>query len=244
MKNKKDLSRLLNYNILDLLNKTERAGDWDMPVLYCDTKVYPDYLALYKEKGKYGQSFLTAVCFYSYDNEFDGKDGLFAAIYYEDEKRLAYFKERFTGVKFFIAPDYSVFGDIHRIENLYRVWKSRIVALWLISELHAVVIPNVSYAGKDSFPIYFSGLEKCQVVAFSTKSHMRNIEERNLFIEAVKYAVDHLPLRAIVVYSACGRDEGCLELFQYAVNKGIEIILPDNTLRSRNIELLQEREAQ
>ena len=35
---------------------------------------------------------------------------------------------------------------------------------------------------------------------------------------------------------ACGVDANCLKLFQYAIDKGVEIIIPDNSLRARNME--------
>ncbi|MDO4179453.1 MAG: DUF4417 domain-containing protein [Phascolarctobacterium sp.] len=206
-----------------------------MPELYCDTKIYPDYLALYSEKSLYQTTPLTAVCFYSFDIEFDGRNGLFWAIYFNDKKRLSYFKKRFENVKFFISPDYSVFGDIHKMENLYRIFRARIVALWFSLELHAVVIPNASYAGRETFPLYFSGLEKCSVIAMSAKSHIRYAVERRLFEDAIRYAVDNLPLKAIIVYSVCGKDEKCLKSFEYAIRHGVKIIIPENTLRTRNM---------
>ena len=230
-----NMRKLLNYNILNLLNRTHRCGSLDMPELHCNTNIYPDFLALYNERSLYNHSKMTAVCFYSYDIDFDGKNGLYWAIYFNDRPRLNYFKERFKNVKLFISPDYSVFNDIHMQENMYRIWRSRIVALWFILELHAVVIPNISYVNESSFETYFCGLEKCSVVAFSTKDHIRNHRERQLLIAAVKYAVDNLPLKAIVVYSACGKDETSLDLFKYAIVNNIKIIIPDNTLRTRNM---------
>jgi hypothetical protein len=231
----RDMCHLLNYNILKLLNRAQRTGPLDMPELHCDTRVFPDYLALYREQSQYHATPLTAVCFYSFDNEFDGPNGLYSAIYYDNKSRLEYFKKRFKNVRFFISPDYSVFGDIHVMENLYRIFKARIVALWFSLELHTVVIPNASYADPDSFSTYFSGLEKCSVIAMSAKSHIRYPSERKLFEKAIQYAVDQLPLKAIVVYSVCGKDETCLKSFDYAIKRGIRVIIPDNTLRSRNM---------
>ena len=72
------------------------------------------------------------------------------------------------------------------------------------------------------------------MVAFSTKGHVRYASERALLKDAVKYAVDHLPLKAIIVYSVCGNDETSLKLFQYAIDKGIRVVIPDNSLRERN----------
>ena len=234
--------RLLNHNIQRLLNQARRTGEYGFPVLYCNTDIYPDYLALYGQPGYYHKTENTGVCFYSYDISFDGIHGLFNAIYYGDQKLLAYYKERFKNVKFFISPDYSLFGDIQKIENLARVWKARIVALWFILELHAIMIPNIMYYSTAALSTTCCGLENCQVVAFSIKGHVRNAAERRLTKAAVKYVVDNLPLKAIVVYSVCGNDDNCFELFQYAISHGIKIVIPDNSLRIRNIERRNQNE--
>lgn len=226
---------LLNLNVMNLLNKTKLVGYLGIPQIKCDTMVYPDYFATYREKSLYTKSKMAGVCFYSYDVEFDGVNGLFNAIYYNNKKRLEYFKERFKNIKFIVTPDYSVFGDMPVIENLYRIYRSRIVALWFVFELHAVVIPNISYADSEDFSVYFSGLETCSVVAFNAKGHIRRKQERNLLKAAVKYAVDNLPLKTIMVYSACGKDATCFKLFNYAMEKGIIVRIVNNSLRERNM---------
>ena len=152
MKTRKTLSRLLNYSFLNYTNKTRSCGEKDLPALYCKTEVYPDYLALYSEPSLYHKTDRTGVCFYQFDSVFDGRRGLYDAIYHDDTARLTYFKKRFEGVKFFISPDYSEFGDIHIIENEYRLFKSRVVAIWFIVEIGAVVI----------YPMFLSPLKEVQ----------------------------------------------------------------------------------
>ena len=75
----KDMRRLLNLNYLTLTNKTISVGEYDLPALYCSTDIVPDYLALYNQPGNYHRTALTGVCFYIYDNTFDGMQGLFNA---------------------------------------------------------------------------------------------------------------------------------------------------------------------
>ena len=235
LRKRKDMRKMLNLNILNLLERADRT-DTGMPVLFCNTKIYPNFLALYTQPCTYRKTPLTGICFYSYDRQFDGIEGLYNAIYYDDKRLLARYKERFRDVKFFISPDYSVFADLYEPENQIRLWKARIVTLWFALELHAVAIPSATYTCESKFPKYFDGLEKCSVVAFSTKGHLRYARERNLLKAAVKYAVDNLPLKTIVVYSVCGKDETSLRLFKYAAEAGIKIIIPNNTLRQRNME--------
>ncbi|MCD8307286.1 MAG: DUF4417 domain-containing protein [Clostridia bacterium] len=230
-----DIYRLLNLSVLHYTNMTHSAEGTDMPVVPCDTHFIPDFLALYSEPGLYHKTPLTAVCFYEYDYLFDDIDGIYNAIYYNKKDLLDRYRERFKDVRIFISPDYSEFGDLHKPENEYRLWKARIVSLWIINDLKAILIPSITYVSRETFPFYFSGLEDCSVVAFSTKGHIRNKEDRALLVAAVKYAVDHLPLSTIVVYSVCGHDETSLELFRYAKEKGVDVIIPNNSLRERNM---------
>ncbi len=234
MKTKETLSKLLNYNFLNYTNLTHSCGEKDLPALYCRTDVYPDFLALYSETGLYHKTERTGVCFYQYDSEFDGKRGLYEAIYHDDTARLDYFKKRFEGVKFIIAPDYSEFGDIHVIENEYRLFKARVDAIWFMVEIGAVVIPNISIPTERSAAFALAGYEECSVVAISTKSHLQNTEEYERLLWKIRYTVDNLDLKAIIVYDVCGSNDKVMECFDYAVNKGIEIIIPDNTLKTRN----------
>ena len=229
-----DLHRLLNLNYLSLTNKAHLSKTLNLPVLHCNTKMFPDYLALYNQPGDYHRTAMTGVCFYTNDDKFDGIHGIFNAIYYKDKKLLSSYKERFKNVRFIISPDYSQFGDLQLIENFIRLWKARLVTLWFILELDAVVIPSITYISEETFPLFFEGLEQCRVAAFSTKGHIRSADERNLLQAAVRYAADHLPLKAIIVYSVCGNDDTSLSLFEYAIQKGIKVIIPNNSLRERN----------
>lgn len=46
----KNMRFLLNYNILDLLNRAKRVGEYDLPALHCNTDVMPEYIALYSQR--------------------------------------------------------------------------------------------------------------------------------------------------------------------------------------------------
>ena len=46
--------------------------------------------------------------------------------------------------------------------------------------------------------------------------------------------MDRLNLKAIVVYDVCKTDKNALEIFDYAIRKGIQIVIPDNMLKERN----------
>ena len=235
---KKNLKKLLNLNFVDLTNKTYLVGKYNLPYIKCLNVINPDYLALYSERCNYFKTNNTWLCFYIYDTKFDTIDGIFNAIYYGDERRLRKIKERLSGIRYAIAPDYSQCGDIPRIENLYRLFKSRIVSLWLLLEMDIVVIPNVTYANENYFDVMLDGMENSEVVAFSVKGSVKEKEERSLLLRAIEITTNNLPnLKKIIVYSVSVDDEKIKKLFNYPSSKGIEIIIPNNLLKERNVLL-------
>lgn len=229
----REMKYLLNLGIADLLNQSE-LNEYDLPIHYCDPRVYPDYIALNTEKSKYHLTSATALGFYTFDKSFDNKNGLFDAIYRKDKKLLQKYKKLYAGINFVIAPDYSLFDDIWIFENQARLLKIRIIMLWFVLEIGAVVIPNAVYLKKESLPMYLSGLENCTVMCFSTKGHVRRACDRARVKETVKFVVDNFPLKTILVYSVCGKDETSMKLFSYALAKGINVLIVDNTMRRRN----------
>ena len=236
MVKKKDLKEKINLNFVNLTNQTYSCGKYDLPYVNCPNIVNPDYLALYSEKRNYNKTNHTFVCFYQYDIKFDNIHGIYEAIYYNNIKLLEKFKKRFANVKYAIAPDYSQAGDINRIENIYRLFKSKIVSLWLCLECNIIVIPNVTYASENYFDVMLDGMDNCEVVAFSVKGSIKEPKEKKLLLKAIKYTVDNLrKLKKIVVYSVSINDNKVKNLFDYASTKGIEIVTPENLLKERNL---------
>ena len=242
MKKNKNLTQLLNLNYLKLTNRTVSSGDMDLPAINCNVSVYPDYIALYSQTSLYHKTEHTAVAFFQFDEDFDGKYGLYWAIYHNVEERLEYFKERFKGVKYVIIPDFSELGDIHKIENNYRLFKGRIIGLWFMFEVGAVVIPNITFPTEESADFALNGYEECSVAAMSTKGHMDDPAE-NLRLRAnIRLTVDKMPkLKSLIAYDVCSTNDATLDTFSYAIEKGINIIIPDNTLKIRNMELYRKR---
>lgn len=229
--------KLLNLHYLKYANKTASCGEFDMPALYCNIDIYPDYIALYSDVKDYHKTERTAISFFQFDNVFDGKDGLFWAIYFDDKVRLAYFKKRFKGIKYIITPDYSILGDIHNIENIHRIFRARIVAIWFIVEIGAIAIPNISFSDNKMAERALSGLEESSVVAVSTKGHIQDPIEKERLRNNIRLIVDTLNLKTIILYDVCGNEYETRSVLSYATDKGIEVIIPSNSLKERNIFL-------
>lgn len=243
MKYKNNLKKLLNLNFADLINQARTVGDFEFPCVPCYSNIKPNYLVLYKDIREYTKTNNTCLCFYENDIHFDGINGLFNAIYYGDNKLLNKYKERFKNIKYVIAPDYSELGDLPFIENVYRIYKARLVSLWLLLECNIQVIPNITYASEDYFAIMLDGIRESKTVAISTKGVLINKEEKDLLIMAIKYVVDNMPnLETIVVYSVSTNDDNVIKLFDCAIVKGVDVVIPNNLLKERNKEVYYGKE--
>lgn len=238
-----DLRKKLNLSYLRYTNLTHAAGKHDLPALACNTEVFPDYIALSGYPSQYHKTPLTAVGFWEYDEKFDGYEGLFNAIYYDQEDLLERYRSRYAGVRFLFTPDYSQFGDVSDLEEHYRLLKARIVGIWFAMELGAVVIPFITVPTPESVGFALDGLENCSVVAFSTKGYVDDPVERNVIKELVRLTVDTLDLKAIVVYDVCSTNDAVDDIFSYAKDKGIEIVVPSNALKERNAIKREKRHA-
>ena len=234
MRNVDDIERKTRLEFLKILNTTTPSKSGRMPNLRCDLEVYPDYLALYNEPGKYTKTLLTAPCFYLWDEKFDDYDGLLNAIKYNIKDKLDSYKKRFHGVKMIISPDYSLVGNIYPTINEGRIFDSRLVSLWFTNELGIIVIPNMTYTDESSFPMMIDGLDECKVVCFSAMSCLTDKEDRDKLEKAIKYTVDHLKLNAIIVYTSTPNDDKINDIFKYAIENNVKIVIPDNTIRESN----------
>ena len=231
----KNLKRRLNLNMLSLTNKTVCCGEMDFPELRCDVTMFPDFIALYDRPGEYHRTPLTCVSFYVFDDEMDGRRGLYNALKYNDRPRIEKFRERFRGVPYFIAPDYTVMGDVPAYHNYYRIGAAREIALWLTLENNSIVLPNLSAGSRRDFKYIFDGLEHVSVAGISTKSKLMDSEDRALLHDTILEAVNNMScLKTIVVYDVTTDNKDADELFCEAREQGIEIIIPDNTLKIRN----------
>lgn len=219
-------------------NNSTVDGNDEFPVVPCYLDVIPDYLCLYGDPKDYNKTNMTCVCFYEFDSEFDGINGLFNAIYYENEKLLDFYKDRFKNVRMVVEPDYSQIRDIELIENKYRQFKARVVSLWFINEMNIPVIPNLNYAGEYSMEYMLDGIKEATMISVSLKGIMDKECEEELLIKAIKNAVDNLPnLKKIICFSTSPNDDKNYSYFKYAKDEGIEVVIPHNSMRLRNMEL-------
>ena len=234
-KHNEDLKEKLKLHVLDCTNKTMKCGKFGLPEIFCPKIDLPDYIALCDRPGEFNKTDKTIVGSFLYDNKFDTDHCLFMCIYHNDEKKLNDFINKYKNVKYFIETDRSQVGDVEEALNLVKRYMSRVEALWITLFMDKLVVPLITYSNEDSFSYMLDGIEKTVVVCFSTKGSMLEKTENELLIKAISYTVDNLKfLKSIIVYSTCSDDNTIYETFKYATEKGIDIIIPDNSLMKRN----------
>ncbi len=239
--NKNFLKKNLNLGYVELINKTYVVGKYDLIHVDSPNDIEIDFLALYSHLNEYNKTSKTAVCFYEYDREFDNKNGIYDAIKRIDINLLNKYKKRFENVDVLIAPDYSQFGNGLLSDNLESIQKARKVSLWLTYECNKKVIPNITYSNEESLEYFLDGLETSRVVAISLKGSLAKREQFDLLNKAINKMIEKLSyLKKIIVYTSSTNDKKIHEIFKIAIDKGIEIIIPNNTLRIRNIILKNE----
>lgn len=228
-----------NYNVRNnfkdifgvyLLKSLSFEGDYDMPIIgnFDDITVI-DYVALYSDVSEYGKTDNTCVAFYQYDHVFDGIHGLYNSIIYQDDERLDKFRKRFEGVKFIIGPDYSLFGDFPNSLQIFNVYKSRICVCWLIANTKAKVIPNVRWTFPFTYEYCFDGIMRGSNIAIGVLGQVRDKENKKMFLDGFKKAIDRIEPRCILVYGFV-TETNFDEFFGYAKAKGIKVIIPHSKI--------------
>lgn len=228
-----------NYTVRDnfkdifgvyFLESLSFEGDYDMPVVgnFDDIGVI-DYIALYSDTSEYNKTENTCVAFYQYDHVFDGIHGLYNSIIYQNEERLNMFRERFKGVKYIVAPDYSLFGDFPNALQIFNIYKSRVCMCWLIANTKAKILPNVRWTFPFTFEYCFDGIMKGSNIAIGVLGQIRDKENKKMFLKGFKVAIDRIEPKCILVYGFV-TESNFDELFGYAKSKGIKIIVPHSKI--------------
>lgn len=228
-----------NYNVRNnfkdifgvyFLESLAFEGDYDMPIVgnFDDIGVI-DYIALYSDTSEYNKTENTCVAFYQYDHVFDGVHGLYNSIIYQDDKRLNEFRERFKGVKYIVAPDYSLFGDFPNALQIFNIYKSRVCMCWLIANTKAKVIPNVRWTFPFTYEYCFDGIMKGSNIAIGVLGQVRDKENKKMFLDGFKVAIDRIEPKCILIYGFVTKNNFD-ELFSYAKSKGIKIVIPHSKI--------------
>ncbi len=203
------------------------AGKYDIPVVGYFGEELPDYLALYSNVGEYKKTSNTCVTFYQYDETFDSMNGLWNAIVHKNQRLLQHFKNRFSGVKFITCPDYSITGDMPLCMQIFNVYRSRVVAIWLRENCNCTIIPNLRFNNEKSYDYCFDGIAYNSVVCFSILGLCSKPVDVKNIINGLHETIIRIRPKAIIVYGEC-TDSKFNMLFKECLDNQIVIIRPNS----------------
>lgn len=170
---------------LKLLNNVETVKPFDLPVLKA-VKEIPKQIVAFNFANKYSDPEDAFVHFYIDDYQFERL--------WNRPEYYAKVLGRFKGV---IAPDYSTYTNMPVAQQIFQVYKSRLIGAYL-SSLGITVIPNISWSDEKSLDWSLAGIPKHSVVALSTNGVLNSKVKQN-FINCYKKAMAELEPTAIVI---------------------------------------------
>ncbi len=222
----------LNLTFLKYTNQGHYFGECEMPEASCflsDSAI--DYLALYGERAdsKYRSP---ALCFYEYDDKFDGIHSLFNTVYHDNKNLLKHYRNKLKDFTYVISPDYSICGDIPFIENAYRIFKSRVVGSYLVNELKKIVIPNISFVDEKTKEVALSGIARHSAVALSTKGLLRRSHELLDYI--IEETLKTIEPSFVILYNVAVNSPKLKGIVERIKNANAKVVMPPNKLLIRH----------
>ena len=112
---------------------------------------------------------------------------------------------------------------------------AREVAIWLTMENNSIVIPNLAAGSRRDFKYIYDGYGRVKVAGISTKSKLTDNANKELLQDTIIEAIDRMPcLETFIVYDVSADNKDANVLFEPARKAGINVIIPDNSLKIRN----------
>lgn len=209
-----------------VLNNVVVTGKYDIPVVGYFGDELPDYLALYSNVQDYRKTKNTCVSFFQFDDKFDSIYGIWNAIISNNEKLQKRYIERFENVKFVVCPDYSITGDMPKAMQIFNVFRSRVVAIWLREKCGCTIIPNLRFNNSKSYDFCFDGIAYNSVVCLSILGLCsKPIDVQNL-INGLHEAIIRIRPKTIILFGMC-KDKKFNKIFTECIENNIRILRPE-----------------
>ena len=170
---------------LALSEKFEKTGKFDFPVIKMAKTIPKDIIPFNKamSESNPGQKF---VHFYIDDYQFERL--------WNRPEYYAKVLSKFAGI---IGPDYSTYTNMPKAQQIYQVYKSRLITAYFQSQGYEV-IPNLSWSDEQSLEWSLEGIPKNSVVALSTNGVLnKNTKEK--FINCYKKAIQMINPSEIII---------------------------------------------
>lgn len=175
-----------------LLECANYSDIWELPLFPCANAVPTDlhsfrYISPTTDSASW-------IHFYGFDEYLEDV--------WENPEIWAMQLKRFAGV---ISPDLSIYRDMPLAQQLYNVYRNRVLAYWFAQQ-GIPVIPNVRCADKRSYDFVFDGIDRDSTVCVSTSGVLFDREDRNDFSCGFDAMMEALTPKTVLVYGSMPPD--------------------------------------
>lgn len=122
-----------------------------------------------------------------------------------------------------LTPDFSLYLDMPLAMKIWNVYRNRLIGQ-IMQDYGIKVIPNVSWAEKDTFQFCFDGIEKGSIVSISTIGVKKDPEAKAIWEAGVTEMIKRIKPKAILVYGG---------KIEYDYPKDIDVIYFENKINER-----------
>lgn len=182
------------------------TGQYDIPCVRSNPMALPEKIITFSKSLK-SKDFDAWVVFYEDDSQFE-------RVWRSPRRYVEVFK-RFKGI---VAPDFSLNGDMPLCEQIYNVYRSRLLAHYYQS-VGIPVIVNARWGIDLTFDFCFDGLYDNDVVFVGTHGSLKEKENRVQFTRGLDELIDRVHPKVICVYGFVPDD-----VFALLKMQGVEII--------------------
>ncbi|MCR5095524.1 MAG: DUF4417 domain-containing protein [Erysipelotrichaceae bacterium] len=175
---------------------------YDIP--YVDVRrdiILPDKLISYSKVNLVDSKENVFVHFYQDDYIFDGTYGIWNALLYDNQFKKGFCFEKLDKVSGIICPDYSIYGDMPKDQQIWNVGRSRRIGSYF-NRIGIPAIPNVHWLGPESYEYCFAGLRKNTIVAVSTLGCLRSNLDKSIFMPGLQYLIDSIVPDVLIIYGS------------------------------------------
>jgi len=172
----------------ELLRWCRYDGEFEMPTIpVCDT--LPQKLTAFT-KADIANADNSFIHFFMDDYKFERV--------WNKPKRFLPLVQAYGGA---IAPDFSLYREMPLVQQMFSVFKSRVMGYWW-SRNGVSVIPNVRWGDARTHKFCFDGIPKASVVAIGTHGCVKHRDDRAHFFNGFMAMLECLEPRGIVIYGS------------------------------------------
>lgn len=173
------------YN-LDLYNKYQTEGFYQMPIIKCDNYIPEELIGFNYAKSSENKN--VGIHFFVDDYQFE-------RVWNEPDKYIDILKE----YECILSPDFSLYMDMPMSMKIWNIYRSRLIGQYYQNQ-GIKVIPTISWAEKETFKFCFDGIPKGSIVSISTTGVLRDKEALKIWENGVNEMIKRIEPSCILVY--------------------------------------------